>query len=146
MDTKQYKVVNGTSFHTETPDAVCNILARYCGNWNQRVRIFLGDTKTGKDWFESYDTIGYIGRSCGTVKIPLLIRNTRSMGGGAILDHCIVKITVDKKTVYQHPNYHCPIEKRGNELYDTEKNVCIYRNPDGVDRELQFFLGQRNAH
>jgi hypothetical protein len=57
-----------------------------------------------------------------------------------------VKITVDKKTVYQHPNYHCPIEKRGNELYDTEKNVCIYRNPDGVDNMLQFFLGQRNAH
>ena len=146
MDTKKYKVVNGISFLTETPDAVCNILARYCGNRNQRVRIFLGDTKTGKDWFESYDTIGYIGRSCGTVKIPLLIHNTRSMGGSAILEHCIVKITVDKKTVYQHPNYHCPIEKRGNELYDTEKNVCIYRNPDGVDNMLQFFLGQRNAH
>ena len=146
MDTKKYKVVNGISFLTETPDAVCNILASYCGNRNQRVRIFLGDTKTGKDWFESYDTIGYIGRSCGTVKIPLLIRNTRSMGGSAIMEHCIVKITVDKKTVYQHPNYHCPIEKRGNELYDTEKNVCIYRNPDGVDNMLQFFLGQRNAH
>jgi hypothetical protein len=146
MDTKKYKVVNGISFLTETPDAVCNILARYCGNRNQRVRIFLGDTKTGKDWFESYDTIGYIGRSCGTVKIPLLIHNTRSMGGSVILEHCIVKITVDKKTVYQHPNYHCPIEKRGNELYDTEKNVCIYRNPDGVDNMLQFFLGQRNAH
>ena len=75
-----------------------------------------------------------------------MVSTKRSLGGGAILDHCIVKITVDNQEVYKHPNYHCPIEQRGNELYDTEKNVCIYRNPKGVERELQFFLGLRNSH
>lgn len=100
---KQYKVVNGISFDARTPDKVCNILARHCGGRNQRVRIFLGDTTTGKDWCEVYDTIGYIGRSTGTVKIPLMVATARSLGGGAILDHCIVKITIDKETVYQHP-------------------------------------------
>ena len=143
---KEYKVFNGISFDKSTPDQVCRILANYCGDRSQRVRIFLGDTTTGKDWFERYDTIGYIGRSTGTVKIPLMVSTARSLGGGAILDHCIIKITIDKRTVYQHPNYHAPIEKRGNELYDTENNVCIYRNPKGVDRELQFFLGLRNSH
>ena len=143
---EDYKVVNGISFDQRTPDQVCNILAKYSGNRSQRVRLFYGDTTTGKDWFESYDTIGYVGRSTGTVKIPLLVATSRSLGGGAILDHCIVRITIDKQTVYQHPNYHAPIEKRGNELYDTEKNICIYHNPKGVERELQFFLGSRNSH
>lgn len=55
---KDYKVVNGISFDQRTPDRVCNILANYCGNSSQRVRIFLGDTTTGKDWCEVYDTIG----------------------------------------------------------------------------------------
>lgn len=143
---KEYKVFNGISFDKSTPDQVCRILANYCGDRSQRVRVFYGDTTTGKDWFECYDTIGYIGRSTGTVKIPLLIATSRSLGGGAILDHCIVKITIDKQTVYKHPNYHAPIEQRGNELYDTEKNVCIYRNPKGVQCELSFFLGLRNSH
>lgn len=143
---KDYKIVNGISFDPRTPDKVCQILANHCGDRSQRVRIFLGDTETGKDWFECYDTIGYIGRSTGTIKIPLMVSTSRSLGGGAILDHCIVKITINKNVVYQHPKYHAPIEKRGNELYDTEKNFCIYRNPKGVDRELQFFLGLRNSH
>ena len=143
---KEYKVFNGISFDKSTPDQVCRILANYCGDRSQRVRVFYGDTKTGKDWFEFYDVIGYIGRSTGTVKIPLLIHSSRSLGGVAILDHCIVKITIDKREVYKHPNYYAPIERRGNELYDTKKNVCIYRNPKGVERELQFFLGLRNSH
>lgn len=147
---KQYKVVNGISFDARTPDNVCNILARHCGGRNQRVRIFLGDTKTGKDWCEVYDTIGYIGRSTGTIKIPLMIPRVDSCGGGAILDYCIVKITIDKQTVYQHPNYHCPIEKRDNTIFDTEEGKTIYRRLDGnlsaLEREFQFLLGNRNSH
>ncbi len=147
---KEYKVFNGISFDKSTPDQVCRILANYCGNRSQRVRIFLGDTTTGKDWCEVYDTIGYIGRSTGTVKIPLLVHSSRSLGGGAILDHCIVKITIDKRTVYQHQNYHCPIEKRGSTIYDTEDEKTLYRrldgNPVALEREYQFLLGNRNAH
>lgn len=147
---KEYKVVNGISFDQRTTDKVCQILANYCGNRSQRVRIFLGDTDTGKDCFECYDTIGYIGRSTGTIKIPLMVATSRSLGGGAILDHCIVKITINKNVVYKHPKYHAPIEKRGNTIYDTEDGKTIYRRLDGnlsaLDREFQFLLGNRNAH
>ena len=146
----QYKVVRGISFDARTPDKVCNILASHCGGRNQRVRIFLGDTKTGKDWCEVYDTIGYIGRSTGNIKIPLMIATKNSRGGGAIPDHCIVKITIDKQNVYQHPNYHCPIEKQGNAICDTEDGKILYRRLDGnhqkLEREYQFLLGNRNAH
>lgn len=150
MKEQSYKVVDGISFHPETPDKVCRILANYCGDRNQRVRIFLGDNETGKDWLEVWKTIGYIGRSTGIHKIPLMILRKDSLGGGAILDDCIVKITVDKQIVYQHPNYHCPIEKRGSEIWDTEKNECVFMRTDGnleaVEREFQFFLGNRNSH
>jgi len=147
---KEYKLLNGISFSKTTPDKVCQILANHCGGRNTRIRIFLGDEKTGKDWLEVWDTIGYVGRSTGNIKIPLLIRRKDSWGGGAILDDCIVKITIDKCVVYQHPNYHCPIEKRGTEIWDTEDNKCVYRRTDGnlamVDREFQFLLGNRNSH
>ena len=101
MKEQSYKVVDGISFHPETPDKVCRILANYCGDRNQRVRIFLGDNETGKDWLEVWKTIGYIGRSTGIHKIPLMILRKDSLGGGAILDDCIVKITVDKQIVYR---------------------------------------------
>lgn len=138
------KIVNGISFSKDTPDRVCEILSFYCGNKDQRVRIFYGDKKTGKDWFERWDTIGYIGRSCGQVSVPLIIANKRSLCGPAILDDCIVKITINKQVVYQHPKYHAPIEMRGNALYDTEEGQMLYHNDNGVEKELQFFLGLRN--
>ena len=76
----------------------------------QRVRLVYGDTDTGKDWLEEYDVIGTIGCSTGTNRIPLLIKNSRSLGGGSILDHRILKI-VDVKSkcvLYQHEKYVTP--------------------------------------
>lgn len=105
----EYKIINGTAYHPETAQAVIDVLERAMAT-RERVRLFLGDTKTGRDWCEEWDTIGTIGRSCGSVKIPLLIHNTRSDGGPAILDHCIIKITAAKggQVLYQAPNYKRP--------------------------------------
>lgn len=104
-----YKIYpSGTAYHTETPDRVCEILenARTAGT---RLQIYYGDTQTGRDWNEENDTRGTIGRSGGTVKIPLLIATSRSHGGGAILDHCIVKIRSNTgNVIYQAPNYKQP--------------------------------------
>jgi len=103
----EFKIVNGTAYHMETPDQVINVLEESRNsNRDQRIRLFYGDSKTGKDWHEEHDIMGYIGRSTGSIKIPLLINNRNSYGGGAVLDHCIVKITKDKTTLYQHPKYH----------------------------------------
>jgi len=105
--TKQYKVVNGTSYNARTNPIVVQILenARLS---HRRLRLFYGDRQTGKDWNEQFDVFGYVGRSTGSVKIPLLIHNKRSMGGGSILDHSIVKITDSRGKVilWQHPLYH----------------------------------------
>lgn len=68
------------------------------------VRIFSGNTKTGRDWMDEYDTMGLIGRSMGLMKVPLI------GDGHAVLTHCIVKLvnTDTGEVVYQHPKYHLP--------------------------------------
>lgn len=104
---EEYKIVNGTAYNINTSDEVIKILEDSRIN-KKRIRIFYGDVNSGKDWMEINDTIGKIGRSTGKYKIPLLIKTSRSIGGGAILDHCIVKITIDKEIVYQNPEYYLP--------------------------------------
>lgn len=105
-----YKISeNGTAFHEKTDEKICAILDRYINNRN-RLKLYYGDVETGRDWYEEMDTAGRIGRSTGTVKIPLLIATKRSTGGGSILDHCIVKIK-DTETgivLYQNVNYQKP--------------------------------------
>lgn len=144
---KDYKVVDGTSFHKDTPMQVCRILNNAINNRSQKIRIFYGDKETGIDWNESYDTFGFIGRSIGPIKIPLMIHSKRSLGGSGILDDNIVRITIDKKDVYKHPHYHCGIERKGCDIYNV-KGECIFRGEDektAIRWEL-FFKGVRNAH
>lgn len=104
---KEYKVVNGMSFDIRTNDKVIAVLDNALRN-RTRIRVHYGDIETGKDWNDVYDVTGYVGRSSGSIKIPLLVHNTRSMGGGGLLDHCIIKITTSagKHLLYQQPNYH----------------------------------------
>lgn len=104
---KDHKTVNGTFYDQRTPDEVVRVLEAARLN-RTRLHISLGDTTTGKDWLEEHDITGYVGRSMGPVKVPLLIANRRSMFGGAILDHCIVRIrmTGGGRVLYQHPAYH----------------------------------------
>jgi len=149
----KYKVINGTSYHKETPEAVCNILQRAMDN-KDRIRVFYGDADTGRVWLEEHDTIGYIGRSTGNSKIPLLIKNTRSLGGGALLDNCIVRITKGLKDLYKHPNY---IEPRldvepifnpteGNRWYVSDNGVLVatFETETKAKNYRDFMEGKRN--
>lgn len=102
----KYKEINGTSYHAETPQQVCDIL-EYSRKYKQRLILDYGDIKTGQSWGEVFDIRGYIGRSTGNIKIPLLIKTSRSFGGGSVLDNCLVKIqdSKTKRILYVHPNY-----------------------------------------
>ncbi len=102
-----YQQYNGTYYHQNTSKDMVQRLEhlRIC---QTRCHFHWGNVKTGKDWGDVYDVIGRIGRSTGSIKIPILLYNSRSLGGGAILDHCIVKITKSRggRVLYQHPKYH----------------------------------------
>lgn len=94
---KQYKVTDsGTAYHLETPGHLVELLERLRQN-GTRITIDFGDVNTGKSWEEEYDITGRIGRSTGSIKIPLLVHNARSYGGGALLDHCILSIKHSNK-------------------------------------------------
>ena len=87
----EYKVhSSGTYYHVGTSKEIIEVL-EYLRINKIRVHIEYGDVLTGQSWGDEYEN-GRIGRSCGPVKVPLLIYNTRSSGGGAILDNCIVLI------------------------------------------------------
>ena len=158
---KDYKVFNGTAYNKNTSDEVIKVLDKYLqGYRDQRIRLFYGDAKTGRDWNEEYDVIGYLGRSTGRFKIPLLIAKSHSSGGPAILDNCIVKITVDKRTVYQHSKYHSnkfdikKIQKRDESLFSMgyrfkvvrngHENVANFKEEEKANRYISFMKGERN--
>ena len=94
------------------------------------------------------DTIGTVGRSCGPYKIPLLIKNSRSTGGGAILDSCVIRIdsVTRKKILYKQDNFYMPAISV-NECIVLFDGV-IYANCDTnkqANKLAQFMRGDRYA-
>ena len=104
---KEYQVVSGTSYHASTPIEVIAVLENARLN-RSRLHISLGDSESGRDWLEENMVNGFIGRSSGSIKVPLLIHNRRSVGGPSLLDHCIVRVreSAGGRVLYQHPGYH----------------------------------------
>jgi hypothetical protein len=104
---KEYKTENGTSYDVRTPDEVVAILENARQN-RTRLHVSLGDSESGRDWIEENTVHGVIGRSTGSIKIPLLIYNRRSLGGPGLLDHCIVRIreSLGGRVLWSHPRYH----------------------------------------
>lgn len=152
---KRYKVYNDIWYSCDTSDRVIQILDGAMKN-HECIRVFYGDTETGRDWMEIYDTIGYVSRSCGNVKIPLLIKNSRSIGGTGILDDCIVKITIDKVIVYQQSNYRLPnmeIREASDNLkaigynystFEDGKNDFNCKTMKQAENHVDFLKGKRN--
>jgi hypothetical protein len=105
----EYSEFNGLFFSTVTPYVIKRIVSN-CYHDHTRLRFCFGDKITGKDWCETYDTTGTIGRSTGSVKIPLLIKTKRSLGGSGLSCDSIVKIEIKKGRkyveIYKHTNYH----------------------------------------
>ncbi|RPK20114.1 hypothetical protein [Paenibacillus xylanexedens] len=153
------KVVNGTTYKEATPKSVVSWLET-SRERQQRIRVFYGDAQTGKDWMEEHDTIGCVGRSMGQSKVPLLIKSSRSLGGGGILDHCIVRIDTKNSngkitTVYRHPKYHhdkltLEQESIGNTEYPfvvcsgTAKQAAFAKR-EQAQRYIGFMNGERWA-
>ena len=87
---------NGTTYEDGTDPAVVQVL-----EWARtmqpriRIRIWYGDPQTGLSWGDS--EVGYVGRSCGDLKIPIIVHNNRSTGGGHISERAIIRIAYANK-------------------------------------------------
>lgn len=142
---------NGTTYNDKTPIELAELLedARIT---RSRVRIWYGDTETGRDWLEENDITGRVGRSTGTEKIPLIVNNSRSMGGPGLLDHCIVKLAINKTVVWQHEKYQTPrfiptkeVATGMIKVYEGEKLHALFDNKEKAKRWIAFMLGERWA-
>lgn len=98
---------NKLEVYNNVNDSLIHVL-RTAYSYRFRVRIWYGDKETGRSWNEEYDTMGTIGRTTGNIKIPILVKNSRSWGGGAVLVGNIIRIDdiEDKRTLWKVPNFH----------------------------------------
>lgn len=93
------------AYHEETPGKLIEELET-ARKTRSRIKIYLGDPKTGKSWNEEHDTTGTIGLSRGhAARYPLMIATRRSTGGITLMDDRILKLKVNGRTVYTHPNF-----------------------------------------
>lgn len=142
--------INGTIMHAETPAAVAEALERARAT-GERVRIWMGDPETGEDWGEENDVTGKVGRSTGQVKIPLLLANKRSTGGGPILTQYIIRLKVGNREVYRAANYREAVYTLRHEgpgdlrkrVYRDGANVANFKTERAALRWIDFMTGKR---
>jgi len=136
--------MSDTYFNPETPENLRQAIER-ARNAGNRVRLFLGDTKTGKAWMDTYGVTGRIGRSMGPRKVPILLAHSRSIGGEAILDHCILKMqdTATGRVLYQHPLFHLPIiQVIGEAIFADYSLYARCRTEKSASRLAAFLRGE----
>lgn len=70
-----------------------------------RIKLDLGDPKTGKSWNETWGVTGYVGRTTGRIKSPILVFNKRAMGGGLILTKNVLAVytSAGHKLIWENP-------------------------------------------
>jgi hypothetical protein len=97
-----------TYFDPGTDPKVARALEK-CRRDRSQVRLIQGDTATGRSWLDEHDVVGRIGRSTGTLKVPLLIEPGAD-GGTAILTDCLLRVIdwASGADLYRHPAYRTP--------------------------------------
>ena len=140
----------GTSYDKDTDPEVMRIFSKYM-HAGIRIRIFLGYKETGIEWNEECDTMGYVGRSSGKYKVPILLKTGLSSGGGAVLTAHILKITLDGIEIYKHPNYKPSSYTKRCDLdgtFEVYINNVLHRqrleNEKKADDYIAFMKGKRN--
>jgi hypothetical protein len=143
----------------ETPQAVKDALLTAKHN-GQRVRLFYGDRVTGRDWGEENDVTDTVSASTGWFKCLILLANSRSSGGPAILTGSIVRLLVDGREVYRHPTYTAPnyrirfpadqpdglpvrVDTSWGENLSDWSNVANFATQDKALRWIDFMRGRR---
>jgi hypothetical protein len=100
-------------FHHDTTDDIRRIICDLEGS-GRRVRLFYGDTFTGRCWNDEWHTIGRISRSTGRLQIPLLVERRSSFGGMGLIDSSIIAIqTAPGVFLYEHALFHTGLWSTG---------------------------------
>ena len=158
-NTVYYTIKDGTYFekgillkdgtlevYSKVDERLMDIINNYRSN-DWRVRIWCGDIETGRAWNEEYAVTGTIGRSNGSIKIPLIIANKRSYGGLALNVGNIIRIDdiEDKRTIWKMDNFH--VEKMEIELVNGSEYpfAVIQHKDDGTTQNIANFKKENQA-
>jgi hypothetical protein len=80
-----------------------------CRHSRSRVRLVLGDTHTGDTSFDEDGVVGRIGRSCGALKVPLLLENAQVFGSPITCDRILAVLGWETGLpLYRHVRYRPP--------------------------------------
>jgi len=142
---KNYVEFKGLFFPENTPERVKSVLTT-AREMRQRIRIYYGDIATGRSWNEESDIIGKVGRSTGSIKIPILLQKSNSTGGGEIMSNSIVRIdSTDGYKLYQHPTFsQSKFEAIGTTvLQDGQPFAPLCKNEKSAQRLAEFMNGKR---
>lgn len=132
----------------------------FARNYEDRVRIWYGDIITGVSWDDEYFVTGYIGRTTGLYKIPIMLPNKRSSGGPAILTDRIIRIDFTNShsgPLYKHPKFHVDqMEVRDEENTELRENgyvasvyqenkgcIARFKNRKQAENWVKFMKGER---
>jgi len=111
MQTKSREYVQSRNLHfyTDTCAKVKKVL-NDCFEEDTLIKVYLGDSITGKAWNEDNDTIGTVSRRTGIYKVPLLVAPGEH-GGCHLSDHSIVAIKdiMTGEYLYTHTTFHTSV-------------------------------------
>ena len=138
-------------------DGALAAVLNQCWVTGRRVRLWYGDRETGESWNEEFDVLGRVGRSGGgRVREPLLVANSRSSGGPAVLVGALVRVddVAARKTLWSVPNFH--VEKMevvfcdmgdgdGYSVKAGEKVLARFKDEVRARRWAAFMKGERYA-
>lgn len=103
-----------TFYSYRTPDAVRAVFeAIYKSGAHQKIRVWCGNIGDGTPWLGEQDVLGYLGRSYGPLRVPLLlpITSANTGYGHAILTDCVLRVVRASRSpelLYQAHNWKCP--------------------------------------
>lgn len=147
---RQSTLSRQTYFDPGTEPEVARVLES-CRKADDKVRLVLGDTTTGESWLDEHDVVGTIGRSTGSLKVPLLVEDGEA-GGGAILTGCVLCI-IDWRSGrvrYRHAAYRVPdlsLQPTGDVGYPwavvhRDKKVARFQDIGKAGAYLAFMHGE----
>ena len=154
-----------TYFPAGTPSKVANVLEDL-RDTDTVVRIIQGDPQTGISWLDEFDVVGYVRRTNGTMKCPMLVEPlddgdgyVRSSGSGHIIGTQRVLRIIDCDTLrdlYRAPSYKAPRLTMGESEQQTAaagyplsvrdeqgKVIASFENEDGAYEHIAFLRGDK---
>lgn len=142
-----YEIKNGIfHFNEGTPEKVMQIMNDLYHN-GTRIRLWYGDKETGKSYNEENDIMGTIGGTTGK-KIPILIHNSRSYGGGAISCDAIVKIVdiTNNRLLYIHHTFsQSKFQAFSSSVLQDGETFANCKSNGRAERLADFMNGVRNS-